>query len=170
MIKSVKEFFKVNELGSSLRVEFFAGLSTFLSLSYIFVVNPSILTEAGIDKSVAFFATVLISALATIVMGLWANKPFSLAPGLEMNAYVAFVVVGLTIFPSWNDFKTYDKSSLAVIIAMVLVTIWSFGLDKAMLAGFGLFILLQIMKGQWKEVNPYLAVSTFLLLASIYLA
>ncbi len=88
----IKAFFKLEELGSTCKIEIFAGLSTFLSLSYIFVVNPSILADAGIDKNVAFFATVIISSFATIIMGLWANKPFSLAPGLEMNAYVAFDV------------------------------------------------------------------------------
>jgi len=59
----LNKFFKIEELGSTCRIEIFAGLSTFLSLSYIFVVNPSILAEAGIDKSVAFFATVVVSSL-----------------------------------------------------------------------------------------------------------
>ncbi len=98
----LNNIFKIEELGSTFRIEVLAGISTFLSLSYIFVVNPSILAEAGIDKSVAFFATVVISSFATIAMGLWANKPFSLAPGLEMNAYIAFVVVGTLGFV-WQD-------------------------------------------------------------------
>jgi len=87
-------YFRLRELGSTIRTEVLAGVSIFLSLSYIFVVNPAILSEAGISKSAVFFATIIISAIATIVMGVWARKPFALAPGLEMNAYVAFVVVG----------------------------------------------------------------------------
>lgn len=94
MFVKIENFFDIKRLGSNVRTELLAGLSIFLSLSYIFVVNPAILSEAGINKSAIFFATVIISALATIVMGLWAKKPFALAPGLEMNAYVAFVVVG----------------------------------------------------------------------------
>lgn len=94
MNKILQSFFNLERLGSNVRTEILAGVSVFLSLSYIFVVNPAILSEAGINKSAVFFATVIISSLATIVMGLWAKKPFALAPGLEMNAYVAFVVVG----------------------------------------------------------------------------
>ncbi len=102
MIKKLDNYFGFTKIGSTWRIEILAGLSTFLSLSYIFVVNPAILAEAGISKSIVFFATVIISSLATIIMGLWANKPFSLAPGLEMNAYIAFVVVGTLGFV-WQD-------------------------------------------------------------------
>lgn len=102
LTKKIDHFFSISEFGSTWKVEILAGLSTFLSLSYIFVVNPSILAEAGINKSAAFFATVVVSSLATITMGLWANKPFALAPGLEMNAIIAFVVVGTLGFV-WQD-------------------------------------------------------------------
>ena len=102
IIQRIANYFGFSQLGSSWKIEILAGLSTFLSLSYIFVVNPAILAEAGISKSVVFFATIIVSALASIVMGLWANKPFVLAPGLEMNAYIAFIVVGSLGFV-WQD-------------------------------------------------------------------
>ena len=102
IVQKLENYFGFTRLGSTWKIEILAGVSTFLSLSYIFVVNPAILSEAGISKSVVFFATVIISSLATIVMGLWAKKPFSLAPGLEMNAYIAFVVVGTLGFV-WQD-------------------------------------------------------------------
>jgi adenine/guanine/hypoxanthine permease len=95
-------FFEISRKGSTVSREVLAGTSTFLALSYIFVVNPGILAEGGIPKSVAFFATVTASALATLAMGLWARLPFAVAPGLEMNAYVAFVVVGGLGF-SWQE-------------------------------------------------------------------
>jgi AGZA family xanthine/uracil permease-like MFS transporter len=79
-----------------------AGTSTFLALSYIFVVNPAVLAEAGIPKSAVFFATVVASAAATLAMGLWARLPFAVAPGLEMNAYIALVVVGSLGF-TWQE-------------------------------------------------------------------
>jgi AGZA family xanthine/uracil permease-like MFS transporter len=102
MMQKIESYFGFKQLGSTWKIEILAGLSTFLSLSYIFVVNPAISSEAGISKSVVFFATVIVSSLATIIMGLWANKPFSLAPGLEMNAYIAFIVVGTLGFV-WQD-------------------------------------------------------------------
>jgi adenine/guanine/hypoxanthine permease len=94
MFSLIKNFFAIDEKGSSFNIEILAGISTFLSLSYIFVVNPSILSQAGMDKSFVLFATILASASATLAMGLWARLPFVLAPGMEMNAYVAFFVVG----------------------------------------------------------------------------
>lgn len=101
MLKKLDNFFGVTRLGSSFRIEIFAGLSTFLSLSYIFVVNPAILSAAGMSTSVVFFATIFGSVVATLLMGLWARLPFALAPGLEMNAYIAYVVVGALGF-TWQ--------------------------------------------------------------------
>jgi len=101
MLQKLDNYFGITRLGSTFRIELFAGLSTFLSLSYIFVVNPAILSAAGISTSVAFFATIFSSVVATLLMGLWARLPFALAPGLEMNAYIAYVVVGVLGF-TWQ--------------------------------------------------------------------
>lgn len=101
MLERVNHFFKIKSKGSSVPTELLAGISTFLALSYIFVVNPAILSEGGMNKSAVFFATIVGSVAATLLMGLWANKPFAVAPGLEMNAYVAYVVIGTMGF-SWQ--------------------------------------------------------------------
>jgi AGZA family xanthine/uracil permease-like MFS transporter len=101
MIERVRTYFEFDRHKTNFKTEIMAGLSTFLALSYIFVVNPAILSEGGINKSAALFATVIISALSTIVMGMWAKKPFALAPGLEMNSYVVyFLIIGLGV--SWQ--------------------------------------------------------------------
>jgi len=98
MIEQIKAYFEFDRHKTNFRTEVIAGLSTFLALSYIFVVNPSILSEGGINKSAALFATVVISAMSTIIMGVWAKKPFALAPGLEMNSYVVyFLIIGLGV-------------------------------------------------------------------------
>lgn len=91
----LRVYFELDELRTDIKTEFMAGVSVFLSLSYIFVVNPAILSDAGMDKSAVFFATVVASSVATFVMGLWGRLPFVLAPGLEMNAFVAYVIVGV---------------------------------------------------------------------------
>lgn len=101
MFQKLDRFFQITQLGSSFRIELLAGLSTFLALSYIFVVNPAILSAAGISTSAVFFATILGSVATTLLMGLWARLPFAVAPGLEMNAYVAYAVVGALGF-SWQ--------------------------------------------------------------------
>lgn len=101
MLNKINSFFGISDRGSTIRIEIFAGLSTFLSLSYIFVVNPAILSAAGISPSAAFFATIIGSVITTLLMGLWARLPFAVAPGLEMNAYIAYVVVGVLGF-TWQ--------------------------------------------------------------------
>lgn len=102
MKERLDRFFGIRALGSSIPVEILAGVSTFLSLSYIFVVNPAILAEGGMDKSAVLFATITASALATIAMALWARLPFAVAPGMEMNSYVAFFVIG-SLGLSWQQ-------------------------------------------------------------------
>ena len=90
----IEKVFKLKEHGTTVRTELVAGLTTFLTMAYIIFVNPSILGEAGMPKGSVFVATCLIAALGTLIMGLYANYPIALAPGMGLNAYFAFVVVG----------------------------------------------------------------------------
>ena len=98
----ISRYFELDRHETNIGREVLAGVSTFLALSYIIVVNPAILSEAGMAKDFVFFATVMISALATLAMGLWARLPFALSPGLEMSVYVAFVVVATMGF-TWQQ-------------------------------------------------------------------
>lgn len=86
-------FFKIKESGSSVRTEVLAGLTTFLAMSYILVVNPTILQDAGMDFDAVFVATCISSAFACMMMGLIANYPIALAPGMGLNAYFTYAVV-----------------------------------------------------------------------------
>lgn len=79
----IADYFDFSSHRTSFRTEILGGVSTFLALSYIFVVNPAILSAGGMDKSAVFFATIVASFIATLAMGLWAKKPFVLAPGME---------------------------------------------------------------------------------------
>lgn len=99
--KKIAEYFEFAQHKANFKTEILAGISTFLALSYIFIVNPAILGEGGMNKGFVFFATVVASCITTLAMGLWAKKPLVLAPGLEMNGYVAFFVVGALGF-TWQ--------------------------------------------------------------------
>ncbi|MCZ2293056.1 MAG: NCS2 family permease [Burkholderiales bacterium] len=88
-----ERLFKLAEHGTNPRTEIIAGITTFLTMSYIIFVNPSILGDAGMPKGAVFVATCLIAALGTAIMGLYANYPIALAPGMGLNAYFAYVVV-----------------------------------------------------------------------------
>jgi adenine/guanine/hypoxanthine permease len=89
----LNNYFRVTENGSNIRRELLAGLTTFLAMSYIVIVNPRILSEAGMPADGVLFATCVSSVFATLVMGLWANYPIALAPGMSLNAYFTYSVV-----------------------------------------------------------------------------
>lgn len=93
-------FFKLRENNTTFITEITAGFTTFLTMAYIIVVNPAILTEAGMDFGAVFVATILATVLGTLIMGLWANWPVALAPGMGLNAFFTYSVV-LTMGHSW---------------------------------------------------------------------
>ena len=84
--------FRLAEHGTTVRTELLAGLTTFLTMAYIVFVNPSILAEAGMPRGAVFVATCLVAALGSLIMGLYANYPIALAPGMGLNAYFTYVV------------------------------------------------------------------------------
>ncbi|MBR7002890.1 MAG: NCS2 family permease [Neisseriaceae bacterium] len=88
----LEKIFKITDNNSSLRVELLAGLTTFLAMSYIIFVNPNILSEAGLDWGAVFVATCIASAFGCILMGVVANYPIALAPGMGLNAYFTYTV------------------------------------------------------------------------------
>ena len=86
--------FQLEQHGTNVRTEVLAGFTTFLTMAYILFVNPTILANTGMPKEAVFVATCLVSALGTAIMALYANYPIAVAPGMGLNAYFAFVVVG----------------------------------------------------------------------------
>lgn len=98
----MNKFFKLEERGTTVSKEFIAGLTTFLSMAYIIFVNPSTLGAAGMDTGAVFTATILAAAIGTLIMGLFANFPVALAPGMGMNAFFSYTVV-LIMGYSWQQ-------------------------------------------------------------------
>ncbi len=142
----IKTYFKLEERGSTFSTEIIAGVTTFLAMAYILPVNSFLLADAGIPLGGVFFATAVAAAIATLVMGLLANLPIALAPGMGLNAFFTFTLVfayGL----SWQ------ASLSAVLISGILFFIISIsglrkiiissipqGLKYAVGAGIGFFI------------------------------
>jgi AGZA family xanthine/uracil permease-like MFS transporter len=89
----IERYFALAERGTSVRIEVMAGVTTFLAMAYIVVVNPAILGQAGMPVAAVAAATCLIAGLASIMMGLYANLPLAMAPGMGLNAYFTFTVV-----------------------------------------------------------------------------
>ena len=89
----LEDTFGIKKAGSTMESELMAGLTTFLTMAYILLVNPAMLAVAGVPFDDALFATAIAAFIGCVVMGLWANKPFALAPGMGLNAYFTFAVV-----------------------------------------------------------------------------
>src|SRR6202046_1402944 len=85
--------FHLAENQTTARRELLAGVTTFMTMAYIVVVNPQILSQAGMPVEGVLFATCVSAAIATLVMGLWANYPIALAPGMSLNAYFTYSIV-----------------------------------------------------------------------------
>ena len=143
---AISRYFRLAEHGTTVRTELVAGATTFVTMAYIIFVNPQLMAAAGMDEQASFVATCLASALACLIMGLYANWPVGLAPGMGLNAFFTYAVVGEMGY-SW------EVALGAVLLAGVLFVImsvtrlrrWmldSIPLDMriAMGAGVGLFI------------------------------
>src|SRR5262249_17256276 len=89
----LEKLFHLSEHDTTVRRELLGGLTTFMTMAYIVVVNPRILAEAGMPLEGVLFATCVSAAMATLIMGLWANYPIALAPGMSLNAYFTYSIV-----------------------------------------------------------------------------
>lgn len=97
-----EKVFKLQENKTNVRTEFIGGLTTFLAMAYILFVNASILKDAGMDPTAVFAATAIAAIIGSLLMGLYANLPIALAPGMGMNAFFAYVIV-LKFGYTWQD-------------------------------------------------------------------
>ncbi len=139
-------FFGLSAAGTTVRTEVLAGLTTFLTMAYIIIVNPSILEIAGMDKNSVFVATCLAAALSTAIMGIYANYPIALAPGMGLNAFFAFgLVKGMGM--SWETAlgAIFCSSVLTVALSISPARAWIFdGIPRALkygiAGGIGLFL------------------------------
>ncbi|MEM7046891.1 MAG: NCS2 family permease [Pseudomonadota bacterium] len=142
----LESFFKIEQQGSTIRKEVIAGVSTFLTMAYIMVANPAILSDAGMDFSSVFVATIIAAAVGTLIMGLWANWPVALAPGMGLNAFFAYgVVLGSDL--TWPEaLATVLISGIAfAILSLVGVRTWltnniPLSLRQAISVGIGFFL------------------------------
>ena len=97
----LENLFKLSKHGTNVKTEIRAGVATFLTMAYILAVNPFILSQAGFPQEGVFVATIVAAVVGCLIMGLYANWPIGLAPGMGLNAFVAFTIVfGLGV--SWE--------------------------------------------------------------------
>ena len=142
----MEKFFKLKENGTNVKSEIIAGITTFMTMAYILAVNPSILSATGMDKGAVFTATVVSSIVATLIMGLLANLPFALAPGMGLNAFFAYTVV-LGMGYSWQTALTavFIEGIIFLVLTIfnvreAIVNSIPLNMKRAISVGIGLFI------------------------------
>jgi AGZA family xanthine/uracil permease-like MFS transporter len=142
----LRRYFDLDRHQTNVRVESVAGLTTFLAMAYITVVNPSILSQAGMDFGAVFVATCLAAAFGTIVMGLYANYPIAQAPGMAQNAFFTYSVV-LGSGHAWQTAlgAVFLSGILFVVLSVLPVREWLINaiprnLKLGMASGIGLFL------------------------------
>lgn len=116
MVDFLNRFFAIEESGSTIKRELTGGLTAFLSMSYVIFVNPIILSDAGMPKDAVFMATIIASAIAMLIMGLYAKFPLGIAPCMSMNAFFAYSVV-MSMGLSWQEALS------TVLISSILFTV-----------------------------------------------
>lgn len=184
----LERIFELERNNTTVRTEVVAGLTTFLTMAYIIFVNPSILADAGMDKGAVFVATCLAAAFGSAFMGLYANYPIALAPGMGLNAYFTYgVVKGLG--HSWETAlgAVFLSGILFLIVSLTKVREWiidsiPMNLKMAIAAGIGLFLGIIALKnagiiaahpatlvtiGDLKAASTVLAVLGFLAMVAL---
>lgn len=144
----LNKLFHLDEYGTTVKTEAYAGFITFFAMAYIIVVNPSILVSAGMPFEAAMAATILTAFTGTLVMGIYANRPFAIAPFMGENAFIAFTVCGIMGY-SWQTAlgAIFLSGILLMLITLmggrkVLCESIPYNLKCSFTAGIGLFIIL----------------------------
>jgi AGZA family xanthine/uracil permease-like MFS transporter len=186
MSSILEKFFHLKSNGTSIKQELLAGFTTFITMAYIIFVNPQMMSASGMDYGASFVGTCLAAALACIVMGLYSNWPVALAPGMGLNAFFTYTVVGEMGY-SWEVAlgAVFLAGILFVILSVTPLRKWMLesiplNLRIAMGSGVGLFIGFIGLKsggiiianeatfvslGNFLQIETFLSAAGFLLIA-----
>ena len=180
--------FKLNDNDTTIRRETIAGITTFITMVYIVFVNPAMLAEAGMDQGAAFVATCIAAAIGCFIMGLWANYPLALAPGMGLNAFFTYGVV-LGMGYSWQAAlgAVFMSGCIFLFLSLFKVREWIIDaiplvLKRAIATGIGAFLALIALKnagiivaspatlvqlGDITAPGPLLAIFSFFVIAAL---
>ena len=148
----LERLFQLKAHNTTVRTELLAGLTTFLTMAYILFVNPNMLAETGMDKGAVFVATCLAAAIGSAIMGLLANYPIALAPGMGLNAFFTYTVV-LTMGYTWQTAlgAVFLSGAIFFLLSIFKIREWiinsiPLALRSGIAAGIGLFLAIIALK------------------------
>ncbi len=181
----IEKYFGIDSNNTTIKTEFLAGITTFLTMAYIIFVNPDMLAKAGMDKGAVFVATCLASAIGCFLMGFLARLPVALAPGMGLNAFFTFTVV-LGMGKSWQVAlgAVFISGLIFVLISVFKLREWiinaiPYTLKQGIVAGIGAFLAFIALKssgiivaspatfvtmGKLTEFGPAMAILSFFLI------
>ncbi len=184
----LESLFKIRAHHSSVSQECIAGLTTFITMVYIVFVNPAMLAEAGMDQGAAFVATCIAAAIGCFIMGIWANYPLALAPGMGLNAFFTYGVV-LGMGHTWQAAlgAVFISGCIFLLLSLFKVREWIINaiplvLKQAIATGIGAFLALIALKnagiivaspatfvtlGNISAAGPLLAILSFFIIAAL---
>ena len=184
----LESYFKLKQHGTNVRTELIAGTTTFLTMAYIIFVNPQILATTGMDQSAVFVATCLAAALGSAIMAFYANWPIAMAPGMGLNAFFAFGVVGAMGF-TWQQAlgAVFISGCIFLILTVTGIRRWlvagiPHSMRSAVAAGIGMFLGIIALKnaeivvaspatfitlGDLTQPGPLLAILGFFIIATL---
>ena len=182
----LERLFQLKAHNTTVRTELLAGLTTFLTMAYILFVNPEMLAKTGMDHGAVFVATCLAAAIGSLIMGLWANYPIALAPGMGLNAFFTYTVV-MTMGYSWQTAlgAVFLSGAIFFLLSIFKIREWiinsiPLALRAGIAAGIGLFLAIIALQksgvivgnedtlvalGPLNTAPPLLALAGFLLIA-----
>ncbi|GAA0126721.1 MULTISPECIES: NCS2 family permease [Clostridium] len=156
----MEKYFKLKENNTNVKTEIVAGMTTFMTMAYILIVNPSILSVAGMDSGAVFTATALSAVIATLIMGLYAKLPFAQAPGMGLNAFFAFTIVkGMGYSYQFALTAVFLEGLIFIFLTLfnvreAIVDSIPENIKKGISVGIGLLIALIGLEGAGIVVHP----------------
>ncbi len=155
-----ESYFKLKENNTTFKTEVLAGITTFMTMAYILVVNPSILSQAGMDFGAVFTATAISSIVATLLIGIYAKLPFAAAPGMGLNAFLAFTVCKVMGY-SWQFAMTavFLEGLIFILLTVfnvreAIINSLPLNIKRAISVGIGLFIAILGLDNAHIVVHP----------------
>lgn len=158
--KALDNYFELSKNDTNAKREFVAGITTFMTMAYILIVNPSILSAAGMDSGAVFTATALSAIVATLIMGIYAKLPFAQAPGMGLNAFFAYtVVLGMGYSFQFALTAVFLEGLIFILLTIfnvreAIVDSIPVNIKKAISVGIGLFIALIGLEGAGVIIHP----------------
>jgi AGZA family xanthine/uracil permease-like MFS transporter len=169
----LESLFKISAHNSTVKRECIAGVTTFITMVYIVFVNPAMLAEAGIDQGAAFVATCVAAAIGCFIMGLWANYPIALAPGMGLNAFFTYGVV-LGMGHTWQAAlgAVFMSGCIFLLLSLFKVREWIIGAFLALIALKNAGIIVAspatlVKLGDISAAGPLLAILSFFIIAAL---